>query len=209
MTNSATNAVTYIVGLTGGIGSGKSTVADFFAEQGVEVVDADIIAREVVAPGEPALAAIAAHFGPELIATDGNLDRRELRRRVFGNPAEKDWLNALLHPLIRERMISACAAARSPYCLLVVPLLVENKLTSLCQRVLVVDVSPEQQLARTTRRDNADEAQIRAIMAAQASREQRLAAADDVIDNNGTDLDRVKAEVARLHQQYLDLSCEA
>ncbi len=209
MTNSATNAVTYIVGLTGGIGSGKSTVADFFAEQGVEVVDADIIAREVVAPGEPALAAIAAHFGPELIATDGSLDRRELRRRVFGNPAEKDWLNALLHPLIRERMISACAAARSPYCLLVVPLLVENKLTSLCQRVLVVDVSPEQQLARTTRRDNADEAQIRAIMAAQASREQRLAAADDVIDNNGTDLDRVKAEVARLHQQYLDLSCEA
>jgi dephospho-CoA kinase len=208
VTNSATNAVTYIVGLTGGIGSGKSTVADFFAELGVEVVDTDVIAREVVAPGEPALAAIAAHFGPEVIAEDGSLDRRALRRRVFGNPAEKDWLNALLHPLIRERMISACAAARSPYCLLVVPLLVENNLTSLCQRVLVVDVSPEQQLTRTTRRDQADEAQIRAIMAAQASREQRLAAADDVIDNNGADLDRIKAEVNRLHRQYLDLACE-
>ncbi|MBM7455455.1 dephospho-CoA kinase [Oceanisphaera litoralis] len=201
--------MTYIVGLTGGIGSGKSTVADFFAELGVEVVDADIIARQVVAPGEPALAAIAARFGPEIIAADGNLDRRELRRRVFANPAEKDWLDALLHPLIRERMISACAAARSPYCLLVVPLLVENKLTGLCRRVLVVDVSPEQQLARTTRRDKADEAQIRAIMAAQASREQRLAAADDVIDNKDPDLGRVKAEVARLHRQYLSLAREA
>ncbi|MFP2770150.1 dephospho-CoA kinase [Oceanisphaera sp. KMM 10153] len=198
--------MTYIVGLTGGIGSGKSTIADFFAELGVAVVDADIIAREVVAPGEPALAAIAAHFGSEVIAENSHLDRRELRRRVFGNPSEKDWLNALLHPLIRERMISACAAARSPYCLLVVPLLVENNLTTLCQRVLVVDVSPEQQLTRTTRRDRADEAQIRAIMAAQASREQRLAAADDVIDNNGPDLDHIKAEVNRLHRQYLGLS---
>ncbi|GHA04240.1 dephospho-CoA kinase [Oceanisphaera arctica] len=198
--------MTYIVGLTGGIGSGKSTVADFFAELGVEVVDADIIAREVVAPGEPALAAIATRFGLGVIAEDGSLNRRELRQRVFGNPAEKDWLNALLHPLIREHMISACAAARSPYCLLVVPLLVENKLTNLCQRVLVVDVSAEQQLARTTLRDQADAAQIRAIMAAQASREQRLAAADDVIDNKDSDFERIKAEVNRLHRQYLALA---
>ncbi|MBR9858667.1 MAG: dephospho-CoA kinase [Gammaproteobacteria bacterium] len=198
--------MTYIVGLTGGIGSGKSTVADFFAELGVDIVDADIIAREVVAPGEPALAAIAARFGPEIIAKDGSLDRRELRQRVFANPADKDWLNALLHPLIRERMISACAAARSAYCLLVVPLLVEKKLTSLCQRVLVVDVNPETQLERTVKRDNSNETQIRAIMAAQASREQRLAAADDVLDNNGTDLDHIRAEVARLHRKYLDLA---
>ena len=200
--------MTYIVGLTGGIGSGKSTVADFFAELGVDIVDADIIAREVVAPGEPALAAIAARFGPEIIAKDGSLDRRELRQRVFANPADKDWLNALLHPLIRERMISACSNARSAYCLLVVPLLVENKLTNLCQRVLVVDVSPETQLERTVKRDNSNETQIRAIMAAQASREQRLAAADDVLDNNGTDLEHIKAEVARLHRQYLDLACK-
>lgn len=198
--------MTYIVGLTGGIGSGKSTVAEFFAELGVDIVDADIIAREVVAPGEPALAAIAARFGPEIIAKDGSLDRRELRGRVFANPADKDWLNALLHPQIRERMVSACAAARSAYCLLVVPLLVENRMTNLCQRVLVVDVSPETQLERTIRRDQANEAQIRAIMAAQASREQRLAAADDVLDNNGTDLEHIKAEVARLHRQYLDLA---
>ncbi len=199
--------MTYIVGLTGGIGSGKSTVAAFFAELGVDVVDADIIAREVVASGEPALAAIAARFGSAVIADDGSLNRRALRQRVFGNPTDKDWLNALLHPLIRERMVTACAEAASPYCLLVVPLLVENNLTGLCQRVLVVDVSAERQLARTIRRDQANEAQIRAIMAAQASREQRLAAADDVIDNNGTDLDRIKDDVNRLHRQYLDLAC--
>ncbi|WP_298722202.1 dephospho-CoA kinase [uncultured Oceanisphaera sp.] len=195
--------MSYVIGLTGGIGSGKSTVANLFAELGVEVVDADIIAREVVAPGEPALAAIAARFGPDIIAADGSLDRRELRTRVFDNPDDKDWLNALLHPLIRERMISACAAAHSAYCLLVVPLLVENKLTGLCQRVLVVDVSPEQQLARTIRRDQSNEAQIRAIMAAQASREQRLAAADDVINNNSPDQAGLKQQVARLHREYL------
>ena len=198
--------MSYVVGLTGGIGSGKSTVASLFAELGVEVIDADIIAREVVAPGEPALAAIAAHFGQEVLDSQGRLDRRALRERVFSHPEQKDWLNALLHPLIRERMVAACAAARPPYCLLVVPLLVENGLTTLCQRVLVVDVSPEQQLARTVKRDHSSEQQIRAIMAAQASREQRLAAADDVIDNNGPALARLKAAVAALHQKYLTLA---
>ncbi|OXS14835.1 dephospho-CoA kinase [Zobellella denitrificans] len=198
--------MSYVVGLTGGIGSGKSTVASLFAELGVEVIDADIIAREVVAPGEPALAAIATHFGQEVLDSQGRLDRRVLRERVFSHPGQKDWLNALLHPLIRERMIAACAAARPPYCLLVVPLLVENGLTTLCQRVLVVDVSPEQQLARTVKRDHSSEQQIRAIMAAQASREQRLAAADDVIDNNGPDPARLKAAVAAMHQKYLALA---
>ncbi|WP_245879601.1 dephospho-CoA kinase [Zobellella endophytica] len=193
----------FIVGLTGGIGSGKSTVADLFAALGTEVVDADLIAREVVAPGEPALAAIAAHFGEEVMLPDGGLNRRLLRERVFAEPMQKDWLNALLHPLIRERMLAACAAARSPYCLLVVPLLVENGLTGLTDRVLVVDVSPELQLARTVRRDRANEAQIRAIMAAQASREQRLAAADDVLDNSDSDMAGIKAAVAGLHRKYL------
>ncbi|WP_375057193.1 dephospho-CoA kinase [Zobellella sp. DQSA1] len=201
--------MSYVVGLTGGIGSGKSTVAALFAELGVEVIDADIIAREVVAPGEPALAAIAEHFGPDVINADGNLDRRALRERVFTRPEQKDWLNALLHPRIRQRMVAACAAARSPYCLLVVPLLVENGLTPLANRVLVVDVSPEQQLARTVKRDHSSEQQIRAIMAAQASREQRLAAADDVVDNSGAELAGVKAAVAALHQKYLALSAGA
>lgn len=198
--------MSYVVGLTGGIGSGKSTVANLFAERGVDIIDADIIAREVVAPGEPALAAIAEHFGAGVITDRGELDRRALRDRVFGHPQEKDWLNALLHPLIRERMVAACAASTSPYCLLVVPLLVENKLTGLCNRVLVVDVSPEVQLARTVKRDQAVEAQIRAIMAAQASREQRLAAADDVIDNNSPDQTGLQSEVMRLHQQYSALA---
>ncbi|MDP5292148.1 dephospho-CoA kinase [Oceanimonas sp. CHS3-5] len=198
--------MSYVVGLTGGIGSGKSTVAELFAAQGVDIIDADIIAREVVAPGEPALAAIAEHFGPEVITESGELDRRALRARVFDNPQEKDWLNALLHPVIRERMVAACAASTSPYCLLVVPLLVENNLTGLCNRVLVVDVSPEVQLARTVKRDQAVEAQIRAIMAAQASREQRQAAADDVINNNSPDKAGLLQEVSRLHRQYLSLA---
>ncbi|OXY83594.1 dephospho-CoA kinase [Oceanimonas doudoroffii] len=198
--------MSYVVGLTGGIGSGKSTVAELFAKQGVDIVDADIIAREVVAPGEPALAAIEQHFGSEVITASGELDRRALRARVFDNAQEKDWLNALLHPVIRGRMVTACAAGTSSYCLLVVPLLVENNLTGLCNRVLVVDVSPETQLARTVKRDNADEAQIRAIMAAQASREQRLAAADDVLNNNSPDQAGLHAEVARLHREYLALA---
>ncbi|MGP7734700.1 dephospho-CoA kinase [Oceanimonas smirnovii] len=198
--------MTYVIGLTGGIGSGKSTVASLFAGLGADIIDADIIAREVVATGQPALAAIADHFGAEVITASGELDRRALRARVFDNPQEKEWLNALLHPVIRERMLAACAASTSPYCLLVVPLLVENQLTSLCHRVLVVDVSPDVQLTRTIKRDNSNEAQIRAIMAAQASREQRLAAADDIINNNSPDQAGLLKEVQRLHQYYLTLA---
>lgn len=198
--------MTYIVGVTGGIGSGKSTVANLFAEQGITIVDADIIAREVVAVGEPVLDAIAAYFGPEVIADDGSLNRAELRERIFVSPAHRHWLEALLHPLIRERMIRDCQQARSVYCLLVVPLLVENHLTELCDRVLVVDVEPEQQIARTVLRDHSNEDQVTAIMDSQASREARLSAADDVLDNNSRDLSAIKAVVLKLHQQYLALS---
>ena len=198
--------MTYIVGVTGGIGSGKSTVADLFAELGIVVVDADVIAREVVAPGEVVLDAIGAYFGPEVITQDGYLDRALMRERIFENSASRHWLEALLHPLIRERMTEECQNARSAYCLLVVPLLVEHRLTDLCQRVLVVDASREVQIARSVHRDQNNEAQIEAIMATQASREQRLAAADDVLDNNDCSLEQLRAAVLQLHTQYLALS---
>ncbi|MGN4981554.1 dephospho-CoA kinase [Aeromonas dhakensis] len=193
----------YVVAITGGIGSGKTTVANQFAELGIEVVDADIIAREVVEPGTPALAAIAAHFGADVIAPDGRLDRRQLRERVFTDPQAKGWLNALLHPLIRSEMQRQCAAARSPYCLLVVPLLVENRLTALANRVLVIDVDEVTQIERTCRRDGVSREQAVAILAAQASRTERLAAADDVLDNQNGTPEAIKSRIFALHETYL------
>ncbi|HDZ8832433.1 dephospho-CoA kinase [Aeromonas dhakensis] len=193
----------YVVAITGGIGSGKTTVANQFAELGIEVVDADIIAREVVEPGTPALAAIATHFGADVIASDGRLDRRQLRERVFTDPQAKDWLNALLHPLIRSEMQRQCAAARSPYCLLVVPLLVENRLTALANRVLVIDVDEATQIERTCRRDGVTREQAQAILAAQASRTERLAAADDVLDNQNGTPEAIKSRIFALHETYL------
>lgn len=193
----------YVVAITGGIGSGKTTVANQFAELGIEVVDADIIAREVVEPGTSALAAIAAHFGADVIAPDGRLDRRQLRERVFTDPQAKDWLNALLHPLIRSEMQRQCAAARSPYCLLVVPLLVENRLTALANRVLVIDVDEATQIERTCRRDGVSREQAEAILAAQASRTERLAAADDVLDNQNGTPEAIKSRIFALHETYL------
>ncbi|WAG16053.1 dephospho-CoA kinase [Aeromonas hydrophila] len=193
----------YVVAITGGIGSGKTTVANQFAELGIEVVDADIIAREVVEPGTPALAAIATHFGPEVITPDGQLDRRRLRERVFTDPQTKSWLNALLHPLIRTEMQRQCAAARSPYCLLVVPLLVENRLTALANRVLVIDVDEATQIERTCRRDGVSHEEAQAILAAQASRAERLAAADDVLDNQNGTPEAIKSRILALHETYL------
>ncbi|MGL6369767.1 dephospho-CoA kinase [Aeromonas hydrophila] len=193
----------YVVAITGGIGSGKTTVANQFAELGIEVVDADVIAREVVEPGTPALAAIAAHFGPEVITPAGQLDRRRLRERVFTDPQAKSWLNALLHPLIRTEMQRQCAAARSPYCLLVVPLLVENRLTALANRVLVIDVDEATQIERTCRRDGVSHEQAQAILAAQASRAERLAAADDVLDNQNGTPEAIKSRILALHETYL------
>ncbi|WP_421215427.1 dephospho-CoA kinase [Aeromonas jandaei] len=193
----------YVVAITGGIGSGKTTIANQFAELGIDVVDADVIAREVVESGTPALAAIADHFGPDVITPDCQLDRRRLREQVFSNPSAKAWLNALLHPLIRSEMQRQCAAARSPYCLLVVPLLVENKLTGLANRVLVVDVDEATQIERTCRRDGVTAEQAKAIIAAQASRSERLAAADDVIENgNGSEM-AIKTRILTLHETYL------
>ena len=193
----------YVVAITGGIGSGKTTVANQFAALGIEVVDADLIAREVVAPGTPALAAIVNHFGPEILTEQGLLDRRALRERIFSDPAAKSWLNALLHPIIRSEMLRQCAAASSPYCLLVVPLLVENRLTELADRVLVIDVDEATQIERTCRRDGVSREQAQAILASQANRSERLAMADDVLDNQSGTTETIRARILALHETYL------
>ncbi|MGR6981875.1 dephospho-CoA kinase [Testudinibacter sp. P27/CKL/0425] len=200
--------MTHIIGLTGGIGSGKSTIAAMFAEHGVPIVDADIVAREVVEKGSPLLAQIAEHFGEHLLTNDGELDRAGLRQIVFNEPAQTEWLNQLLHPAIRERMLQQLQNQTAPYVLWVVPLLIENNLTEYCQRVLVIDVSEQTQLQRAVLRDNSNLEQIKKIMRAQVSREQRLANADDVINNDRT-LNQAEADlrrqVADLHQKYLAL----
>ena len=197
----------YTVALTGGIGSGKSTVANAFADLGINVIDADIIARQVVERGMPALQAIAEHFGSDVIAADGSLQRRILRERIFSDPDEKKWLNALLHPLIQQETQRQFQQATSPYLLWVVPLLVENALYKKADRVLVVDVTPETQLRRTMQRDDVTREHVEHILAAQATREARLAVADDVIDNNGTP-DAIVSDVARLHALYLQFTSQ-
>lgn len=193
----------YVVAITGGIGSGKTTVANQFAALGIEVVDADLIAREVVEPGTPALAAIASHFGPGILDEQGRLDRRALREWIFSDPAAKSWLNALLHPIIRSEMLRQCAATSSPYCLLVVPLLVENRLTELADRVLVIDVDEATQIERTCRRDGVNREQAQAILASQASRSERLAMADDVLDNQSGTTETIRERILALHETYL------
>lgn len=199
---------TFIVGLTGGIGCGKSTIAAIFADFGVEVVDADIVAREVVAPQTPALASIAAHFGKQFITSEGELDRACLRDQIFSHPEDKQWLNALLHPLIRESLLTQLTSARSTYCLLVAPLLIENNLTTVVDRVLVIDVDEATQITRTTKRDHNTKAQVQRIIASQISRAGRLQAADDIIDNRDTDLEKIRAQVATLHQKYCRLAAQ-
>ncbi|KFX01649.1 dephospho-CoA kinase [Pectobacterium carotovorum] len=200
--------MTYIVALTGGIGSGKSTVADEFATLGATIVDADIIARQVVEPGKPALDAIRLRFGDAMLNTDGSLDRAALRQRIFSSPAEKQWLNNLLHPLIHQETQAQFQVASAPYILWVVPLLVENGLQQRAQRILVVDVDKETQLARTLARDGISRQQAENILAAQATREQRLAYADDIIDNSRCP-NELAPQVAELHRQYLELAASA
>ena len=201
--------MTYVVGLTGGIGSGKSTIAGLFAELGVPIVDADLVARQVVEKGSPLLAEIAVHFGPEILLKDGTLNRAALREKIFANEMQKHWLNQLLHPAIRHEMLRQLAAQQAPYCIFMVPLLIENNLTALCQRILVIDVLEHTQVERAGQRDNNQVEQIKRIMQSQVSRQERLKYADDVINNNEdliAGLPQLKQKVLDLHHLYLQLA---
>lgn len=195
----------WILGLTGGIGSGKSAAAQCFAELGVHTVDVDHAARWVVEPGQPALAHIAEHFGQQVVREDGQLNRGVLRTLIFQDPQQRQWLEALLHPLIRQAAFAALAKGTSPYGILVSPLLIESEQYKLVQRVLVVDVPEALQIQRTLQRDHSNAAQVQAILAAQASRATRLEHADDVLVND-RDMAWLRSEVARLHALYLTLN---
>jgi len=192
------------IGLTGGIGSGKSTVAKLFAERGVPVIDADALAHQLTRPGEPALHEIAATFGDDLV-TDGALDRRRLAERVFRNPADRQRLESILHPRIRAAMLEQTARLVAPYCLLVIPLLIEVGQQDLVDRILVIDLDEASQVERIRRRDARSEAEIHAILAAQVSRVRRLEEADDVINNTG-DIVALETQVEALHRKYLTLA---
>ena len=198
-----------LIGLTGGIGSGKSTIANLFIERGAALVDTDQIAHELTAPGGAAIEPIRAAFGDAAIATDGRMDRAYVRSLAFSQPEARLQLEAILHPLIREgtqRGIESAIQAAAPYVLVAVPLLVESRNSrGRYQRILVVDCPPEIQLERVMRRSALERSQVEAIMAAQASREQRQAAADDVIDNSG-DPNALAAQVDRLDLLYRGLS---
>ena len=196
-----------IIGLTGGIGSGKSTVARAFEALGAAWVDADDVAREIVLPGEPALSAIKQHFGEQVIHSDGTLNRAALREIIFQSPEQRLWLESVTHPNIRERImqhLTQLKAQGAPYVLLVSPLLFESGQNALVDRTIVIDVPQALQVARTLQRDGVSESQVHAILAAQLPREQRLAQADDVIDNS-RDHASMMAQVAKLDQRYRHL----
>jgi dephospho-CoA kinase len=193
----------FVVGLTGGIGSGKSTVADLFVQRGVTLVDTDAIAHALTAPGGAAIPALQKAFGEHLLCANGGLDRVAMRRLVFTDASAKARLETILHPMIRAESDRLCAAAQSPYVVLAVPLLVESgTCRQRCDRILVVDCDEATQVARVMARNGMTESEVRSIIAAQATREVRLAAADDVVDNSGAP-ETLPAIVEKLHQTYL------
>ena len=199
----------FCVGLTGGIASGKSSAAKCFEELGAAVVDTDAIAHELTRPGTPAMAKIAHAFGPAFVAPDGSLERAKMRQLVFSDPQARARLEAILHPLIREQAQARIAATQQPYVIVVVPLLLETgAYRDLVQRVLVVDCSEEQQVERAMRRNRLEEAQVRAILAAQLPRTERLKRADDVIDNNGG-VEAMRRQVEAMHAKFLALAQSA
>ena len=196
------------VGLTGGIASGKSTVADMFAALGAIIIDTDVIAREVVMPGQPALEEIVEVFGEDVLAEDGSLDRRAMRKRVFEDEPLRLRLEEILHPRIRDETFRQASKAGGPYQLIVVPLLAESPLKDYVDRILVVDCDEEAQVSRLLERDAETKEQAERILAAQASREERLAIADDVIDNSRS-LEDTRRQVETLHGRYLGLQDQA
>lgn len=199
------NNSNFVVGLTGGIGSGKSTVAAIFQACGIDVVNADLLAREVVIPGKGALEEIARRFGADILDAAGELNREKLRKIIFADQSQKDWLENLLHPLINQLMKTRLENATSVYCILESPLLLESKQFELVNRILLVDVSQQTQLARTLQRDQGDPATIQAIIAAQLGREERRQKADDIIENE-SDISALHSAVAELHENYTKLA---
>ena len=195
----------FTVGLTGGIASGKSTVADLFSQQGIAIIDADQIAKSIVAPGSDVLQEIIQHFGQDILDNEQQLNRSALRSIIFNDDGQRLWLENLLHPIIRQQMFEQRQSASSPYCLFVVPLLIEKQHDFDIQRLLVIDCPLLLQIQRATARDNATEQQIQRIVDSQASPAQRLAEADDIIVND-SDCPQLEQQVLRLHQQYLHLS---
>ncbi|PHS01868.1 MAG: dephospho-CoA kinase [Oceanobacter sp.] len=201
----STDSHRLIIGLTGGIGSGKTAASDYFADQGITIVDADIVAREVVEPGEPAWLAIKARYGADVIQEDQSLNRAWLRQKVFAEPDERKWLEGQTHPRIRDRLIQQLRDATSPYAILVSPLLFESGQSALVKRTLAIDVPVDTQVKRACSRDTNNEEQIRRIIAAQISREDRCSRADDVADNSGT-LAQLHAQLEKLHHTYLTMA---
>jgi len=194
-----------IIGLTGGIASGKSTVAEAFHALGIPVYDADVIARDLLRPGSPAYSATVEEFGDAIVDAEGRIMRRRLRDIVFADPERRLVLENILHPRVREALLLAAQQAHDPYCILCVPLLVESGMTDLVNRVLVVDISAELQLKRLCQRDGMTRETAQRMVSAQATREQRLGVADDIIDNNG-ELAALQHQVQELHQKYCRIS---
>lgn len=196
---------TLVVGITGGIGSGKTTVANVFSALGVPVIDTDQLARELVEPGQPALDEIIAVFGKKCITADGQLKRAYIRKQIYSDAGLKHQLEAILHPKIRQRIRTLLAEVRAPYCIVVIPLLLETAQTDLVDRVLVVDTSEKEQLARVAARDGLSDNTIMAIMQTQADRNTRLQAADDIIVND-RDLESLTERILELHTHYMEIS---
>ena len=196
---------TLVVGLTGGIGSGKTTVANGFSKLGVPVIDADQLAHELVEPGQIALDEIISTFGPEALTTDGRLDRNYMRQQIFSDPVRKSQLEAILHPKIRQHIRALLSDIRAPYCILVIPLLLETRQTDLVDRILVIDSPEKEQLIRVAARDRLSDNAIMAIMASQADRNTRLAAADDIIVND-QDITALTCHIQELHKHYMGIT---
>jgi len=191
------------IGLTGGIGSGKTAASDHFAELGAEVIDTDLLSRELVEPGHPALAEIVTAFGEHILTDAGRLDRTRLRELVFADPTARNRLEGILHPRIRDRMLARAERSQAPYVVFVIPLLLETGQQALVDRVLLIDVPEDLQRARVAARDRLDEAQIDRILQAQTDRATRLRHADDIICNDG-DIRKLHASIEQLHRKYLD-----